>query len=142
MRGDTSLSGTFVYAAKLSRLGGLTNNDIMFVEPGTLSNEPKATTVAIPNEIRKTKSGFEDVLRIEDDTYLIGNTEGYIVVSLNQLDQSSNEIRLSEASYSSLHNDLVPIDISQSLSLENKNNRIQFRYSVPNFDKLSISKYQ
>lgn len=140
--GDNYLSGKFINDEKQNRLWGFTKNEIIYVEPGKLSNEPKATIIAIPNEIRKTKSGFEDVMCIEDNTYLIGNTEGYIVVDLNQLEQNSNEIRLNEASYSSLHNQLMSIDISKSITLENKNNRILFRYSVPNFDKLSTSKYQ
>ena len=140
--GDNYLSGKFIKDEEQNRLWGFTKNEIIYVEPGKLSNEPKATAIEIPNEIRKTKSGFEDVLRIKDDTYLIGNTEGYIVVSLNKLQKKSNEIHLNQASYSSLHNEFVSIDVSQPITLENKNNSIQFKYSVPSFDKLSTSKYQ
>lgn len=140
--GENYLSGKLINDEKQNRLWGFTKNEIIYVEPGKLTNDPKINFIEIPDVIRKTKSGFENLLSLEKDIYLIGNTEGFIILNLNELESKTNQLHLNEVSYTSLQNKFVSIDKSQSIDLENKNNTIRFRYSVPNYDALSISKYQ
>ena len=135
------ISGKLINDAQ-NNLWGFTKNEIIYVKPGKLSDEPQSNIIEIPNTIRKTKSGFENVLLIEKDTYLIGNTEGYIAVNTNGLKRNTNQLYLNSASYTSLQNEFVSFDTSESIELENKYNTIQFTYSVPNFDDLARSNYQ
>ena len=136
------ISGKLINDKEQNNLWGFTKNEIIYIEPGKLTNELQSNIIEIPHHIRKTKSGFENVLHIEKDTYLIGNTEGYLILHINKLNKDANQLHLNEASYKSLQNDFVSIDISQPIELENKNSTIQIKYSVPNFDELSRSNYQ
>lgn len=140
--GENYVSGKFSIDEEQNRLWGFTKNEIIFVEPGILSNEPKASAIEISNDIRQTKPGFEDILHIKDDTYLIGNTEGYIVVDLGKIQRKLDKIYLNSVSYTSLHNKFESVHTGQSIVLGNKNNSVRFGYSVPNYDTFYTSKYQ
>jgi AraC family chitin signaling transcriptional activator len=142
LSGDKYLSGKLINNKESNNLWGFTKNEIVYIEPGKLSNEPEVNIISIPSEVRKNKTGYENLLFIGDKSYLIGTTDGYLVIDLNKLEQSSDQIYLNEMSYRSLRNEFVPIDINKPIELENKNNSIQFTYSVTNYDKLSSSKYQ
>ncbi|WP_229724475.1 triple tyrosine motif-containing protein [Winogradskyella forsetii] len=139
---DKYISGKLINDEVQNKLWGFTKNEIIYVEPGKLTNDLQGNVIEIPHNIRKTKSGFENVLHIEKDTYLIGDTEGYLVLHINKLKKDAKKLYLNSASYTSLQNEFVSFDTSQPIELENKNNIIRFRYSTPSFDELSRSKYQ
>ena len=142
LAGEKYLSGKLIDDKEGNILWGFTKDEIIYIEPGKLSNELEVNMISIPSEERKNKPGYENLLNIGDGNYLIGTTDGYLVIDLNKLQQNSDEIYLNEVAYRSHHNEFVPLDINKSIELENKNNSIQFKYSVPNYDKLSSSKYQ
>jgi AraC family chitin signaling transcriptional activator len=139
---DKYLSGKLIYNKERNNLWGFTKNEIVYIEPGKLSNKPDVNIISIPSEVRKNKPGYENLLFIGDENYLIGTTDGYLVIDLNKLEQNSDQIYLNEVSYRSLHNEFVSADINKSIVLKNENNSIRFKYSVTNYDKLSSSKYQ
>ena len=140
--GENYLSGKLINDKVQNRLWGFTKNEIIYVEPGKLSNEPKTNVIEIPNTIRKTKSGFENILPLDKNAYLIGNTEGYFIINLNEVEQTANQIYLNEVSYTSLQNEFISIDITKPIDLVNKNNTIQFKYSDPSYNTFSRTIYQ
>ncbi|EDP72383.1 hypothetical protein FBALC1_14817 [Flavobacteriales bacterium ALC-1] len=137
------LSGKLINDIEGNRLWGFNKNEIVYIETGKLSNKPELNVIPISGELRKSKTGYENVLYISDEEYLIGTTDGYLIVDLNKLRQNPDEIYLNEVSYRSLHNELVSIDFNgEPIELLNKDNSLKFNYSVTNYDKLSSSKYQ
>lgn len=140
--GNKYLSGKLIYEEEHNRLWGFTKDKILYVEPGILSNEPEANIIEISEDMRKIKTGFENILPISDEEYLFGNKEGYITVNINTQRPESFNIYLNGASYTSLHNEFAPIDYSEPINLENKYNSVHFSYSAPYYNKLSITKYQ
>ena len=140
--GEKYLSGKLINDQEENRLWGFTNNEIIYIEPGKLTNDLQSHIIEIPNSVRKTKSGFENVLCLDKNIYLLGNTEGYFVIDINEIEQTSSQLYLNEAAYTSLQNEFIPFDTSRPIELENKNNTIQFKYSVPSYNELSRSKYQ
>jgi AraC family transcriptional regulator, chitin signaling transcriptional activator len=140
--GEKYLSGKLISDKIGNRLWGFSKNEIIFIEPGKLSSEPLVNSVPISSELRKSKSGYENILFLEEDKYLVGTTEGYIIIDLNKLNLKSETIVLNTISYGTLHNDLTPIDLSNSTELKNKENNIEFNYSVANYNKLTSTLYQ
>ena len=137
------LSGKLINDTKGKRLWGFNKDEIVYIETGKLTNKPDVNVISIPSELRNGKIGYENLLYLKEETYLIGTTNGYMVVDLTKSQQTSDKIYLNEASYRTLHNELVPIDVNNaSVELSNKENSLMFRYSVTNYDKLSSSKYQ
>lgn len=142
LSGDKYLSGKLIYNKDTNNLWGFTKNEIVYIETGKLSNEPEVNIISIPSDVRKNKPGYENLLYIGDGNYLIGNTDGYLVIDVNKLQQKAGQIYLNQLSYRSRQNEFVLLDITKSMVLHNSNNSIQFKYSVTNYDKLSSSEYQ
>ncbi|WP_299520414.1 triple tyrosine motif-containing protein [Winogradskyella sp.] len=144
IKGYNYLSGKLVVDNSSNRLWLFSKNDIAYVEPGTLSYEPKTSKISIPHELRNSKVGYENILGLNDNKYLIGTTEGYLIVDLNKLKQNSKEIKIDYISHNSLHDESIPIqlDLNQSVTLGNKNNSILFKYSITDYNKFSSKKYR
>ena len=140
--GRDYLSGKLINDKKNNRLWGFTNEEIIYIEPGNLSKQPEATVAEIPNEVRKAKPGFENLLHLQDENYLIGNTEGYFVLDMAGLKSKSNKLYLNEVAYTSLHEEFKRINFNETITLKNQDNSIRFRYSMPSYEKFSISKFQ
>jgi DNA-binding CsgD family transcriptional regulator len=139
---DKYLSGKLINDKEANILWGFTRDEIVYISPGKLSDEPEVNIISIPSELRKNKAGYENILFVGDGNYLLGNTGGYLVIDLNKLEQKSDQIYLNEVSYRSDQKEFVPIEFHKPIQLENDNNSVQFKYSVSNYDKLSAPKYQ
>lgn len=140
--GKNNISFKLVEDEEENRLWCFTDNEIIYVELGKLNNKLQSHVIEIPNIVSKTKSSFENLLHLGKDLYLIGNTEGYLVININGLKQNASQLYLNEASYTSLHNEFISFDTSEPIDLDNKNNTLQFRYSVPNYSQFSRAQYQ
>jgi len=124
------------------KLWGFSESEMVFVEPGKLSAEPKINIVALSSSVRKTKSGYENILYLSKDDYLIGTTEGFLNVDLSKLKERPLKIHLNSVRYGALPDELLELDLVNPDPLKNKFNNIRFNYSVTNYNKLSTSKYQ
>jgi len=140
--GDKYVSGKVINDKEGNRLWGFNNHEIVYIEPGKLTNEPLVNTIAIPSEMRKSKNGYENILRIDDSHYLVGATDGYLIINLNKLKRNSYQIYLNSVSYSGASHKVVPLSLNKSAALKNRDNNLRFKYNVANFDKLTSTKYQ
>ncbi len=136
------VSGKLFNDRKGKKLWGFSESEMIFVEPGKLSTEPKINVVTLSNDVRKTKSGYENILYLSDNDYLIGTTEGFLNVDLNKLVEKSLKVHMNSVRYGALPDELTELDLVNPDPLKNKFNNIRFNYSVTNYNKLSTSKYQ
>ncbi|MEO1030048.1 MAG: triple tyrosine motif-containing protein [Bacteroidota bacterium] len=136
------LSGKLVFDDYNNRLWLFSRNDIAYVEPGTLSDEPKINKISIPHELRNSKVGYENILCLVNNTYLIGTTDGYLIIDLNKLQQGSKTVKIDYISYSALHDESIQLDLNETVDLENKDNSILFKYSITDYNKFSATKYK
>ncbi|NRD21271.1 LuxR family transcriptional regulator [Winogradskyella eckloniae] len=139
---DHYVSGKLISDEKENKLWGFTQNEIVCISPGNLTHKPKIDKIAISSMARKTKSAFENVLNLGNNYYLIGTTEGYLVMDLNKFIDKALDIKLNTVFCGNLPNALVPIDTHKTDVFKNKSNNIKFNYSVANFNKFITSKYQ
>ncbi|MFK7832754.1 MAG: triple tyrosine motif-containing protein [Winogradskyella sp.] len=140
--GSKYISGKLFNDLEGNKLWGFSEKEIIYIEPGKLSSEPKINVIAMSSELRKSKSAYENILYLENDNYLIGTTEGYLIVDLNKLENKALNIHLTRIDYGSRSNDLKPLDLNGENEFGNKVNNIRFKYSVTNYSKLSTSKFQ
>ncbi|WP_246296876.1 triple tyrosine motif-containing protein [Winogradskyella vidalii] len=125
-----------------NKLWGFSNYDIIYLEPGKLSTTPKVNVIPISKVVRKMKTAYENVLELGNNKYLIGTTDGYLIINLNRMLPQAYDINLNSIDYGAHPNQLSPFQLSNAGEFENKTNNIQFKYSVTNYNKLSQSKYQ
>ncbi|MBU2929118.1 helix-turn-helix and ligand-binding sensor domain-containing protein [Winogradskyella psychrotolerans] len=142
LSGEKYVSGRLINDFRGKKLWGFSDDSIIYIEPGKLSSVPKVNAIAISSEVRKTKSGFENINELSNNNYLIGTTEGYLIIDLNKIEQKALDINLNSVDYGRHPDELEPLDLLKPDIFKNKSNNIQFKYSVTNFSKLSASTYQ
>ncbi|WP_188373521.1 helix-turn-helix and ligand-binding sensor domain-containing protein [Winogradskyella haliclonae] len=136
------VSGKLIHDKENNRLWCFFKDQLLYVEPGKLTGQPTINTIDLPSDLRKSKLGFENILHLRDDTYLMGTTDGYLVIDINKFKKREYNISINNASYATLQQDIKPINISEEVSLQNKQNDLYFNYSISDFDKLTPSLYQ
>ncbi|RNC84264.1 MAG: LuxR family transcriptional regulator [Winogradskyella sp.] len=141
-KSENYVSGKFVYDEDNNRLWSFIRNQLIYIEPGKLTDNPIVNTINLPSNLRSNKLGFENILHIGDNNYLLGTTFGYFVVDIDNFEQKNHTISLNSVEYSTLHQDSKPLQLKDSPVLLNNQNNVFFDYSVSNFNKFSPTLYR
>jgi len=75
------ISGKLINAN--NKLFSFTNDNISYVQKERLTTNYELFSIPMPNSVRETKDGYENILYIGKDKYLVGTTSGYIITDLN-----------------------------------------------------------
>jgi len=147
---DSVLSTLFGYTGYISgklvsennKLFAFTNDNISYVQKEQLSAQYELFSIPIPNSLRETKDGYENILFIKDNKYLIGTKSGYIVTDLKIRNKNHQIIKLDEVTTNSLQGDQKNLNLSENGVLKNEENDIKFFYSISDFSKYLPSLFQ
>ena len=147
---DSVLSNLFGHTGYISgklvsennKLFAFTNDNISYVQKEQLSAQYELFSIPIPNSLRETKDGYENILYIEDNKYLIGTKSGYIVTDLKIRNKNQHIIKLDEITTSSLQGEQKKLNLSENGVLKNEENDIKFFFSISDFSKYLPSLFQ
>ena len=134
------ISGKLVNAN--NKLFVFTDKNIAYAEKGSLSSDLQLSLLPLPQSIRKTKEGYENMLHIGDDNYLVGTTGGYIITGLNLYGESGYTIALNSATAHQLNTGDSPLNLSDEAQLYPLENNLNFSFSVTDYNKYLPSLYQ
>ncbi|TCK67513.1 regulatory LuxR family protein [Winogradskyella wandonensis] len=139
---DNYVSGKLVNQKADRGLIAFFKDEIAFLNPGMLADEPTIRTIYLPSSLRGSKLGFENILSLDDGRYLLGTTNGYLIIDANKYNLNEYEIAIDKVSYSKLLQDEIAVSVSEPVELKSRENNLYFKYSVPDFQKLVPSLYQ
>ncbi|MFC0603879.1 triple tyrosine motif-containing protein [Winogradskyella pulchriflava] len=139
---DEYNSGKLICNENSNKLWVFSQNNLNYAEPGKLSSNYKMSSFSLPSELRKTKVGYENLLFLNENKYLVGATNGYIIIDLDKVEVSDYTITLNSVENYALNKTPTPLNIKANNTLPNKSNNIVFNFSVTDFNKYSKSKYQ
>lgn len=138
---STYVSGKLIVDSEKNRLWCFSENNIGYAEPAKLTNRLKNHILALPDDVRKTKAGYENMLNYKNNQYLLGTTKGYIVIDLDKENTENYELNISDVQYHKLNAPDVFLNKSEDALLDNKQNNLKFEFSVPNYNKFLPTKY-
>ncbi len=124
-----------------NKLFAFSKENISYAQQGKLSAKYDLFTIPLPNSVRETKDGYENVLYIGDNKYLIGTTDGYTVSDLDKDHFINPEITLDAVSAHTINGPSIPLDLSKSPELNNDENHIQIAFNVSDYSKYLPSLY-
>ena len=136
------VSGKLISDNTGNRLWAFLNNNLLYSAPGKLSAVPIIRSVDLPSDLRESKAGFENIIAVDIDQYLLGTSDGYIIINLEEQRSNDLQVRINSANYSSLQQNSNPIDLNSELYLKSNQNDVYFDFSLPNYEKLRPSQYQ
>ena len=125
------------------KLFAFNENAISYAEKGKLSSIVKISQIPLPNNIRETKDGYENILYLGDNEYLIGTKVGYIVSTLDDESKLVNgPISINSVSVHTLKGKTRFLALSDKPTLKTKENILRFTFNVNNYSKYLPSIYQ
>ena len=128
---------------KEGKLWAFSKNNIFYVSTDDLTDSPKINEIPIPINLRKGVSGFENISFLKNKEYLLGTSNGYLILDLDKIpNREEHHIYLNSVNFLDLNDDSENHILNQEGRFDYKFGMIEFNYSVPQFDKYTEVKYQ
>ncbi|MDH7446767.1 helix-turn-helix and ligand-binding sensor domain-containing protein [Aquimarina sp. 2201CG14-23] len=125
------------------RLWNFSDEDLSYIYPSQFSDNIKVDKIPIPRSLRKEMIGFENILHIKDDEYLLGTTDGYMILDLSKINLRSHNIIIDKVSVKQKDTQFKEVAFSDELPIfESNQNTVSFVYAIPEYDKYLISRFQ
>jgi DNA-binding CsgD family transcriptional regulator len=86
--------------------------------------------------------GFENITQLSNSLYLIGTTDGYYTMNINDLSFKNYNVSITNITSNKLNQKLTNCSIVEEGSFSHDENNISFSYSVPEYNKYINAEYQ
>lgn len=136
---DKYSSGKLI--AKEKFLWAFTENYIHFVKKDKLNNDFTLNQVPIPLKLRKEMKGFENVTPLDGSQFLLGTSNGYLLIDLNTQFQNDYQLKIDAVKMGEAAEQLSFVPLDTLLTVRSKENYFAFQYSVPEFEKYMVSQF-
>ena len=117
-------------------------NYIHYFSASKLSNQLKQNVIPIPSSLTNSMLGFENITQISKSTYLIGTTDGYYILDIDDLSFKNYTVSISEISINKQNQTLKDVVLNQEGSFKSNENNITLNYTVPEYNKYINTEYQ
>ncbi|RTY98406.1 LuxR family transcriptional regulator [Flavobacterium sp. RSP49] len=117
-------------------------NYIHYFSSSKLSNQLKQNVIPIPASLTNSMLGFENITQISNSNYLIGTTDGYYVLNINDLSFKNHNISFAAITTNKLNESFVNRAIKEEGRFSYDENNISFNYTVPEFNKYINAEFQ
>lgn len=136
------LTGKLIFDETANRLWGFSNKYISYISPALLSNTPKINQIAFPTALRKGATGYENILQLSSNKYLLGFSEGYVIIDLSMTTQKSYKLAIHSIENFALNSEKRKQVITEVPSFKNNENNIAFSFSIAEYEKYVETEYQ
>lgn len=128
---------------KTGKLWMFFKDNISFIAYNNLTNTPEVTNISIPLNLRKGVLGFENIKHIEQEKYLIGTVNGYLIMDLSKIKNDLNyKIYLNAIQKKDLDAEPKLLSLIEEGEFEHEQGILSFTYSVPAYNKYLDVNYQ
>ncbi|PQJ80533.1 helix-turn-helix and ligand-binding sensor domain-containing protein [Polaribacter porphyrae] len=136
---DQYVSGKLIVDNK-NRLWSFNKNTISYAENGPIPDKLSIKFIPIQNYFRKTTISFENITNLNNNTYIIGKTNGYLLLDLDKRKNTTHSIFLNNVILK--HKDSTYISVSNNQEFNHNQNSLEFNFSTPNYNKYEPVNYQ
>ena len=126
-----------------NKLWRYADDKLLIVSPSNLSTQPQVEVIPFSDEMINAVVGFQNLTKIDNETYLIGTSNGYILLDKSKEALRTNyEIQINSIQVHKIDHPKEMMSLIEEGDFKNKWNNIMFNYSVPNYKKITNNKYQ
>ena len=119
-----------------------TKNYINYFSSGKLSSQLKKNIIPIPASLTNSMLGYENIAQISDSVYLIGTTDGYYTLNIDDLSFKNYSVSITAVTSNKLNKEIVNSSISEDGEFKYDDNNLTFNYTVPEYNKYINAEYQ
>ena len=125
-----------------NKLWLFSKNYIHYLTLNKLSYKLKQNTIPIPASLTNSMLGYENINQLSNSKYLIGTTDGYYIINLDDLSFKNYSVSISSIGVNKLNDQLINFPIKTGGELNHDQNNITFNYTVPEYNKYINAEYQ
>ncbi|WP_243398867.1 helix-turn-helix and ligand-binding sensor domain-containing protein [Hanstruepera neustonica] len=135
-------SGKLVVDEK-NKLWGFSKHNLAFLDFDSFSNIPELITIPLPKKLINDKNGYENISYLYDNHYLLGTSNGYLIIDLSKLKADDKfNIHINHVEVGALDSEMKKVSLNGSSIFNNETNNIYFSFSIPEYFKYSEKRYQ
>ncbi len=140
---DKFLTGKILPDYKANKLWSFSTNEIRYLSSGKMSNEPELNVIPLKGSLHKGATGYENIINVKEKKYLIGTTDGFLIVDLNKIKEPKDfSVTIDAVIKNANDAEKSRVNLAGNIEFSNKENNIEFTFSVPSFNKTSTVEYQ
>ncbi|MDG1194483.1 MAG: LuxR C-terminal-related transcriptional regulator [Polaribacter sp.] len=140
---DNFVSGELAYDKSSNKLWSFSEENISYLAPGKLSDKPIIKRIPISASMPKATYGYENIIHLKNEKHLVGTYSGYVAVNLDKLKTPKDfNIFLNKVNNFILDQPKVSKKLAVSKTFSPEENNFEFFYSVPDYNKITSTKYQ
>ncbi|MEM9001472.1 MAG: LuxR C-terminal-related transcriptional regulator [Bacteroidota bacterium] len=140
------VSGKLMVDEANKHLWIFTASAIVYISEGELDSSPRINTIPLAENIRNGIVGYESVTPLIDDfRYAFGTTSGYIVVRMDDLNDSNFEVGIGTIREAGKNTDSSKKDIvdkSEEGNFETNDNNLEISFYTTQFNKYVKPQFQ
>ncbi len=138
---DEYTSGKLI-VDKSNKIWLFTKNYIHYFTLSKLGNTLKQNDIPIPSSLTNSMLGYENISQLTNSDYLIGTTDGYYTLNINDLSFKNYNVAITNISVNKLDEKPINYSIAEEGDLNHNQNNLTFSYSVPEFNKYINAEYK
>ena len=117
-------------------------NYIHYFTLSKLGNTLKQNNIPIPSSLTNSMLGYENITQLSNSDYLIGTTDGYYTLNINDLNFKNYNVAITNISSNKLDNAPINASIVSEGDFKHNQNNITFSFTVPEFNKYIKAEYK
>ncbi len=117
-------------------------NYIHYFSLSKMSNQLKKNVIPIPASLTNSMLGFENISRISYSVYLIGTTDGYYMMNLDDFSFKNYAVSITSVSVNKQNENPIFGNLIDQGTFDHDFNNITFNYSIPEYNKFINAEYQ
>lgn len=135
-------SGKLLFNEKANTLWSFSEKELNYLSLGKLSDTPKINKIPFSKSLPRGLTGYENISNITNKKYLIGTSNGFILLDLDKQQNKNYNIKINSILTHSISSPTHIINKTSKGYFENKENNIEFYFSVPEFEKYLDTEFQ
>ena len=138
---DEYTSGKLI-SDNTSKIWLFSKDYIYYFSLNKLGSDLKKNSIPIPSKLTNSMLGYENITRLSNSIYLIGTSDGYYTLNINDLSFKNYSVSISNISINKLNEQFTNCSILEEGSFSHDENNITISYTVPQYNKYINSEYQ
>ena len=127
---------------KSNKLWVFTKNYINYFTLGKFSEALKRNVIPIPSSMSNSMLGYENINQIGKSIYLIGTTDGYYTIDIDDLSFNNYSISITNIATNRLNESSKNALIYSEGNFNHSFNNIAISYTIPEYNKYINAEYQ
>ncbi len=138
---DEYTSGKMI-VDKSNKIWLFSKNYIHYFSMSKIGNELKQNAIPIPAALTNSMLGYENISQLSNSVYLIGTTDGYYTININDLSFKNYNIAISKIGVNKINELEQNCSIQDEGSFSHDQNNLTFNYTIPEYNKYINAEYK